>query len=159
MEWCLAAPERSEQGLELASALCWFWIKRAYLREGQECVERALSANVGAPLALRAKALMVLGSLTFFRGICPSATLLEESATLGRTAGNPWLVVFSLGMSSLAALEGGDIAESARIATEGQTAARPSPSPWIKGHLSRVSRTSRCTRVTSTAPAACTRRR
>ena len=43
------------------------------------------------------------------------------------------MVVFSLGMSSLAALEGGDIAESARIATEGQTAARTSPSPWMQG--------------------------
>lgn len=134
VEWCLAAPERSEQGLELASALCWFWIKRAYLREGQECVERALSANVGAPLALRAKALMVLGSLTFFQGdLVRTRALLEESATLGRTAGDPSVVVFSLGMSSLAALEGGDIAESARIATEGQTAARTSPSPWMQG--------------------------
>ena len=68
LEWCLAAPERGEQSVELAAALCWFWMKRGYFREGQECLERALAASGNTPAALRAKALMSLGSMTFFQG-------------------------------------------------------------------------------------------
>ena len=45
LEWCLGAPERGRQSLELAGALCWFWVKRGDVREGQECVERALSTG------------------------------------------------------------------------------------------------------------------
>jgi tetratricopeptide (TPR) repeat protein len=134
LEWCLAAPERGEQSLQFAAALCWFWMKRGHCREGQECLERALSASGNTPPALRAKALMSLGSMTFFQGdLVRSRVLLEESATLGRAAGDLSVVGFSLGMSALAALELGDMAECVRIATEGQAAARASATPWMQG--------------------------
>jgi non-specific serine/threonine protein kinase len=134
LEWCLAAPERGEQSLELAAALWWFWMKRGYLREGQECLERALAASGQAALALRARALMSLGSMTFFQGdLVRARVLLEESATLGRTAGDLSVVGFSLGMSALAGLESGDSAACVEIATEGQAAARASASPWMQG--------------------------
>ena len=35
LEWCLAAPERGVQSMELAGALCWFWLKRG------DCPRRA----------------------------------------------------------------------------------------------------------------------
>jgi predicted ATPase len=134
LEWCLAAPERGEQSVELAAALCWFWIKRGYFREGQECLERALSASGRTPSALRAKALMSLGSTTFFQGdFVRTRALLEESATLGRAAGDLSVVGFSLGLSAVAALELGDIAEGVRIATEGQAAGHASATPWVQG--------------------------
>ena len=111
LEWCLASPERGEQSLELATALCWFWMKRGYFREGQEYLERALSAIGNAPSVLRAKALMSLGSMTFFQGdFVRSRVLLEEAATLGRAAGDLSVVGFSLGMMAVALLEFGDIA-------------------------------------------------
>ena len=97
LERCLAAPERGDQSLELAAALFWFWLKRGYLREGQEYLERALSGSTRTPSVLRAKALMSLGSLTFFQGdFVRARVLLEESVTLGRAAGDclgsafPW---------------------------------------------------------------------
>ena len=100
LERCLEAPERGEQSLELAAALCWFWLKRGYFREGQECLERALSASGNKPSALRAKALMSLGCMTFFQGdFVRTRALLEESATLGRAAGDLSVVGFSLGMT------------------------------------------------------------
>jgi non-specific serine/threonine protein kinase len=134
LEWCLAAPERGEQGLQFAAALCWFWMKRGYCREGQECLERALSAGGNTPVALRAKALMSLGSITFFQGhLLHARTLLEESATLGRAAGDSSVVGFSLGMNALAALELGDMTACGRIATEGRAAARASARPWMQG--------------------------
>ena len=134
LEWCLAAPERGEQSAELASALCHFWMKRGYFREGQEYLERALSAGGHRPSVLRAKALMSLGSLTFFQGdFVRTRVLLEESATLGRAAGDLSVVGFSLGMMAVTMLELGDIAEGARIATEGQAAGRASATPWVQG--------------------------
>jgi tetratricopeptide (TPR) repeat protein len=134
LEWCLASPERGEQSVELASALCWFWMKRGYFREGQEYLERALSASGNTPSVLRAKALMSLGTMTFFQGdFVRTRVLLEESATLGRAAGDLSVVGFSLGMLALAGLELGDVAECSRIATEGQAAARASSRPWMQG--------------------------
>ena len=112
LEWCLAAPGRGDQALELAAGLFWFWLKRGYFREGQEYLERALLASARTPSVLRAKALMSLGSLTFFQGdFVRARVLLEESVTLGRAAGDWPGVGFSLGMMAVAALEFGDIAE------------------------------------------------
>jgi non-specific serine/threonine protein kinase len=135
LESCLSAPERADQAVELAAALFWFWLKRGYFREGQQYLERALSASVvRTPSVLRAKALMSLGSLTFFRGdFVRARVLLEESVTLGRDAGDLSGVGFSLGMMSVAALQLGDIAEAVRIATEGQAAGRASATPWVQG--------------------------
>jgi tetratricopeptide (TPR) repeat protein len=133
LESCLAAA-RGDQSLELAAALSFFWMKRGYFREGQQWLERALSASNNAAPALRAKALMGLGTMTFFQGdYARTLALLEESATLGRTAGDLFVVAFSLGISAVAALEIGDITESARLAAEGQAAALGSGTPWTQG--------------------------
>ena len=134
LEWCLSAPERGAQTVELAAALCHFWMKRGYFREGQDYLERALSASGSTPSVLRAKALMSLGCMTFFQGDFErTRVLLEESATLGRAAGNLSVVGFSLGMMAVAALELGDVAEGVRLATEGQAAGRASATPWVQG--------------------------
>jgi predicted ATPase/DNA-binding winged helix-turn-helix (wHTH) protein len=134
IEWCLAAPNHADQGLELAVALCWFWLKRGYFREGQELIERALPGGRDAPAPLRAKALMALGSLTFFQGhLVRTRALLDESAALGRTTGDLSIVGFSLGLNSVAALELGDVEACVRLATEGRAAARASMAPWMQG--------------------------
>jgi predicted ATPase/DNA-binding winged helix-turn-helix (wHTH) protein len=133
LEWCLAAPERGAQSVELAAALSWFWLKRGYFREGQEYLERALSAGGNTPPVLRARALMSLGSITFFQGdFVRTRVILEESATLGRAAGDLSVVGFSLGMMAVAALELGDIADGVQFATEGQAAGRASSTPWVQ---------------------------
>ena len=44
LEWCLAAPERGETGLELGAALNWFWFKRGYAGEARHWLERVLAA-------------------------------------------------------------------------------------------------------------------
>jgi tetratricopeptide (TPR) repeat protein len=109
-------------------------MKRSYCREGQEWVERALSASGSTGSVLRAKALMSLGTLLFFQGdLARARALLEESATLARAAGDLSVVGFSLGMMAIAARELGDFAQAARIATEGQAASRASTTPWVHG--------------------------
>jgi non-specific serine/threonine protein kinase len=134
LEWCLASPERGEQGVAFAVALSWFWIKRGHCREGRDWLARALAAGGNTPPALRAKAVMSLGSITFFVGdLVRSRELLEESAVLGLAAGDLSVVGFSLGMKALAALEFGDNTECLRLATEGRAAARASTRPWMQG--------------------------
>lgn len=133
LDWCLAAPDRSEQSVELAAALFWFWLKRGYLREGQEWLDRALSADDDPPARLRAKALMSLGCITFFRGdFVRAQMLLEQSEMLGRTVGDLSVVAFSLGMRAICSLELGDIVQGVRIATESEAAARSSTNPWMQ---------------------------
>jgi tetratricopeptide (TPR) repeat protein len=120
--------------MEVAVGLCWFWLKRGYFREGQEWLERALSAGHAASAVLRAKTLMNLGMLTFFQGdFVRTQALVDESAALGQTAGDLSVVAFSLGVCALTALERGDAEACARLAVEGQAAARRSAMPWIQG--------------------------
>jgi hypothetical protein len=127
-------PERGNRSLELATSLLWFWLKRGYFREGQAWMERALSVPTSTPPAIRAKALMCLGSRTFFQGdFGRTRTLMKESAAIGRTAGDISVAGFALGIGALAALEAGDIAECARLAADGQAAARASVTPWAQG--------------------------
>jgi non-specific serine/threonine protein kinase len=134
LEWGVATPERAVRSMELAVALCWFWLKRGYFREGQVWLERTLTNGPGASPVLRARTLMALGFVTFFQGdFDRSRALVEESAALGRTEGELSVVAFSLGVGALAALERGDVAECARLAAEGQAAARASATPWIQG--------------------------
>lgn len=130
LEWCLDPPDRGVQGMELAEALGWFWLKRGYLREGQAWLERALANGGSAPPALRARTLMTLGFVQFFRGdLDRSNALLEESAALGRAEGDLTIVAFSLGIDAMAALERGDFAASGRLAAESLAAARASTNP------------------------------
>jgi non-specific serine/threonine protein kinase len=128
LEWCLTTPGCEVRSVELASALHWFWLKRSWFREGQEYLERALAAGRDVPVALRAKALMALGSLLFFQGdLVRAQGVLAESATLGRAAGQLSIVGLSLGLASVNALELGDAAECRRLAGEGLVAARDEP--------------------------------
>ena len=134
LDWCLAAPGRSEQSVEFAAALFWFWLKRSCLREGHERMERTLSAAGPVPAALRARALMSLGSMTFFRGdFARAQILLEESAALGLAAGDGSVVAVARGISALAALELGDLAACARLAAEGLAAGQDSTAPLSHG--------------------------
>ena len=151
----------AEQSLEFAMALSWFWLKRGYFREGQECLERALSAAADAPAALRARALMSLGSLTFFQGdFDRTRVLLEESASARPGRGD--LVrrrVLARHHGACGAGASATCAECARLAAEGQAAARASSDADGSGsRRSRVWRTRPCTRATSTAPAGCMRK-
>jgi non-specific serine/threonine protein kinase len=134
IEWSLAAPDCGGQSAELGVGLCWFWIKRGYLREGQEYLERTLATGRELPPALRARTLAGLASLTFFRGdFVRTRALAGESEALGRSAGDSFVVGMALGMRAMAALEIGDVDAAGRLAAEGQAVARASTTPWIEG--------------------------
>jgi non-specific serine/threonine protein kinase len=133
LEWCLASPARRHESLDLASGLSWFWLKRGYFREGQACLEHALAGG-DAPAGLRAKAIMGLGSVTFFRGdLHRTQALAAEGVDLGRASGDPVAVSYLLGMLSMVALERDDLTACARLAGEGLAAARASDASWVQG--------------------------
>ena len=133
LEWRLSSDRSSPDSLELAAALFWFWLKRAYLAEGQQFLERALARHAAVAPARRAQAVMALGNLIFFQGDFERAErLLEESAALAHAAGEPAIRAFALGIGTMAAMERGDLSGAARRAAESAEAGREAGAPWLE---------------------------
>ena len=133
LEWRLASDHRGPDALALAAALHWFWLKRAYLAEGQQCLERALARGTQGTPAARAPALMALGSIVFFQNDFERADqLFDESATLAAAAGQPAISAVSLGFRTMAAMERGDQAAAARYAAASGAASRLAGQPWLE---------------------------
>jgi non-specific serine/threonine protein kinase len=135
LDWCLAAPEHGDRGLELASALFWFWTKRGYFSEGQQWLERALAAGSTSSAAQRAKALNGLWMMTLFQGDY-HGTLAHsaESVALGREGGDLRAVAHSLFIQGVVKLDSGDFDQTASLAAECQTAAIASGDLWLQAH-------------------------
>jgi non-specific serine/threonine protein kinase len=132
LDWCLAAPQRGDTGLELAAALTWFWTKRAYFAEGQRWLERTLATSITAEL--KAKAHNSIGIMTLWQGDCPKTLVhADESVALARKAGDLVAVAFSLFLQGVVACERGDVDQAARLAAECQAAAITSGDLWVQG--------------------------
>jgi non-specific serine/threonine protein kinase len=122
LEWAFRSTALAEKGVELAGALFWFWTKRGQFEEGRLWLERALAVGVGAPGSLRARALIGLANISYFQGF-EAAAQVAEALSLGREAGDKWLVALALFLQSLAALERGDHAQAVARALEARDAA------------------------------------
>jgi non-specific serine/threonine protein kinase len=104
LEWSLVRPEAGAEALALSSALFWFWLKRGYLSEGQQWLDRALAADSNADPALRAHALIGLSHMMWFQGNYANMCVpLEESVAIGRRIGDLKITAFSLFIQALAA--------------------------------------------------------
>jgi non-specific serine/threonine protein kinase len=133
LEWRLASDDPDAESLELAAMLHWFWLKRAYLTEGQCFLERALALDARSTSPRRPQAQMALGSIAFLQGDFTRAErLLEDSATLADAAGQPWLVAITRGLQTMAAMERGDRGAAARFAAASRDAARSAGAPWLE---------------------------
>ena len=141
LEWALTSPPLAEKGVELAGALFWFWTKRSQFEEGSLWLERAIAAGERAAPSLRARALLGLANIYYFRRI-ESGALVAEALSLGREAGDAWAVSFALFIQSLTALERGDhdqavaCALAARdAASAGGEAAEQGAPLWVLGYV------------------------
>jgi non-specific serine/threonine protein kinase len=133
LEWSLVRSEGGDQALSLSNALFWFWLKRGYLSEGQQWLDRALAADSQADPTLRANALIGLGHLMWFQGNYASMGVpLDESLGLGQKIGDLKITAFSLFIQALAALECGRPEQAMRLARESQTAAVASGDLWLQ---------------------------
>ncbi|HEX5108247.1 MAG TPA: winged helix-turn-helix domain-containing protein [Vicinamibacterales bacterium] len=132
LEWRLASDHPGPDSLELAVPMHWFWVKRAYLAEGRQWLERALATSAATRAPRHTEALLALGNLTFFQGDFDHAQrLLEESAASGRAEGNLSLVGFALGMLTMVRMELGDREGAGRSAAGSTEAARASGDHWL----------------------------
>ena len=133
LEWRLASADSGCDSLELAAALHWFWLKRAYLAEGQHFLDRALARDTKAASVRRSDALMALGAIVFLEGDFGRAErLLEESAAVANSAGKPWIIAIARGVQTMVAMERDDRAAAARYAAESRTAAQTHGEPWLE---------------------------
>jgi predicted ATPase/DNA-binding CsgD family transcriptional regulator len=84
--------------LRLAVALWWFWFAHGNLREGRSWLERAATAELGAPPELRAPALIHAGQLALYaEDEAGAEALLERGLVAARAAGeaHPWALAVS----------------------------------------------------------------
>ena len=133
LEWSLVRPEAGAEALALSSALFWFWLKRGYLSEGQQWLDRALAADSNADPALRANALIGLGHMMWFQGNYANMCVpLEESVAIGRRIGDLKITAFSLFIQALADLECGRPEQGIQLATQSQAAAVASGDLWLQ---------------------------
>lgn len=124
LEWSLSRSEQAADGLELATALVWFWIMRGAFSEGQHWLSRALSMNPAPGARVRARASTGLGNMLFFQGDLDGASgRFDEGVAHARAAGDFAAAAHALGMHALACLERNDLAAGARLAAEGLEAA------------------------------------
>ena len=88
LEWSLSHAQ-AELALRLAGALVLFWRVRGHFTEGRELLAAALSASVGEPPVLRARALWGVGFLTLMAGHTEVAiSSLEQSLASAREHGD-----------------------------------------------------------------------
>lgn len=88
---------KSEAGLQIATALSWFFSERAHWRTGFRFLERALAANPDAPVSLRAKALHCAAPLARHFGDENQARAFCEAAlALARPANDRWNIAWTL---------------------------------------------------------------
>jgi predicted ATPase len=135
LDWCLAAPEHSETGLQLSAALNWFWFKRGYFGEARQWLERALAAGTTSPAALRAKALDALGWMALFQGDFPTALArAAESIALAREAGDLFTVAEMLFLQGFVAVQRNDVNQAIERAAACRDAASASGDLWMQAH-------------------------
>jgi non-specific serine/threonine protein kinase len=137
LEWCVSSaesPEQHDRGLELATALSWFWVKRGFFAEGRQWLERAVEIAPESSAARRARAFIALAVMTQFQGDFASlSTHARDSVTFGREAGDLSTVAHALGMQTIAAAEAGDLGLAVRLAGECRVAALATGNPWTAG--------------------------
>jgi non-specific serine/threonine protein kinase len=122
LDWALTSPGLGRQAVELAGALFWYWTKRGRFEEGRQWLERTLAVEADVPGALRAQALIGLAHMRYFQGT-KADSAVTEALSLGREAGDNWVVSVALFLRGLAALERGDRDEALACAQQAREAA------------------------------------
>jgi ATP/maltotriose-dependent transcriptional regulator MalT len=108
-------------------------MKRGYLGEGQQWLERALAGAAEASLARRTKALIGLWHMTYFQGdYARTEILAQESLTLARELGDMGSSAFSLFAQALVAMERGNFETLAMLAAQCEAAANACADVWYQ---------------------------
>jgi len=110
LELSLAAPDRDEAGLLIASSLWIYWTACGLIGEGRGWLDRALRSPTG-PSRVRAKALWAAGWLAAFSGDAEAAVrLAADSRLLAGQLHDASGLAYAAHVSGLAAALRGDLA-------------------------------------------------
>jgi predicted ATPase len=117
LTWSLTA--EPALALRLSAALAWFWELRGYLSEGRSWLGRALAADEGADLALRAKALWAVGDLAESQlDVDVAAAALTEPRALWSALGDQRGVARTLHRLGHVAIDQRDLASATELYTQ-----------------------------------------
>jgi tetratricopeptide (TPR) repeat protein len=137
LDWCMSPAQLAEQpdrALDFSTALWWFWVKRGFLTEGRQWLDRAVEMAPKSSPSRRARACAALANMTYFKGdFSDTATYAMNSVALGREAGDLFSVAFGLGLQTIAAAEVGDVGSALKFAGECRAAAIASGNSWTAG--------------------------
>jgi len=128
--WAAGGGIRRLDALGLSTTLWWFWLKRGYLGEGRQRLERALSSSQDVPTETEARALIGLVHLASFQGDAEGTRSLTARALVSaRQAGDAWAEAYALAYSAVNELERGEFMRARAFATDARDAARRGVGP------------------------------
>ena len=112
VESALDDPDGVEDALRICGALGFFLWWRGHVSEGRAWVETALARSEGAPPALRAKALLVLGTLAFAHvDLATSIPALAESVALAARTGQELVAIRASSLLGVSLARQGELGE------------------------------------------------
>jgi len=128
--WAIGDGIRHRDALGLSTALWWFWLKRGYLAEGRQRLERAFSTSHDVAVGAEARALIGLVHLASFQGDAEGTrTLTARALATARQAGDEWAEAYALAYSAVNELERGEFMRARALATDARDAARRGVGP------------------------------
>lgn len=128
MQWFLDQG-RTDEAVELASALARFWTESGRLEEGSQSFGRALAAPGGAD-AKRGRACFEAGLIEFWRGADDRACALHrQSLEIGRRAGDATATALALTGLARIALRSNRGGEAQRLCREALAASEGGDNP------------------------------
>jgi predicted ATPase/predicted Ser/Thr protein kinase len=138
LDWGLSASRNNDDGQELASALSWFWTKRAYFSEGRNWLGHALATDRRRSRRLRIRMLVGLLHTMIFCGHWDNVESIdEELLTLACDNDDLWAVAQARFVRAGVAIMHDDLqSDSARamqLANEALDTAIAAGDLWVQG--------------------------
>ncbi|ORA28287.1 protein kinase domain-containing protein [Mycobacterium aquaticum] len=118
LEFCFTEPDEAAPGLQLASALWFFWIATGLTSEGRRWLERGLGLDK-QPSEIRARALWVAGYLcTLEENIAAAGALLQECVPLAEQLGDADAAAWAVQLHGMTKMSQGDLPAARRLLAE-----------------------------------------
>jgi predicted ATPase/DNA-binding CsgD family transcriptional regulator len=124
LELCLTEPGQAQAGLQIASALQYYWLFYGLLREARQWLARGLRLDP-RPTVIRSKALSAAGFILLLQGDTDAALALrDEGNALARQLGDGRALAHAMHACGMAAWAQGDLHQAIPLLTEALERAR-----------------------------------
>jgi non-specific serine/threonine protein kinase len=124
LDFCLTEPGQAQAGLQIASALQYYWLFYGLLREARQWLTRALRLDP-RPTVIRSKALSAAAFILLLQGDTDAAlSLRDEGNALARRLGDGRALAHATHVCGMAAWAEGDLHDAIPLLTEALERAR-----------------------------------